>query len=47
MKIYFGANINGWKVYGIWIKQKYYFGFSIVLKEKKNDLQKRNKSKKD
>jgi len=30
-KFYWAAEINGWKIYGIWIKQKYFVGYSITL----------------
>lgn len=30
LKIFIGVEMNGWKLYGLWIFKKYYFGFSIA-----------------
>lgn len=27
---YWNASVSGWRLYGVWIKQKYWIGFAIV-----------------
>lgn len=30
MKFYWNARMKHWRVYGVWIKEKWFVGFSIV-----------------
>lgn len=30
---YWNANVSGWRLYGVWIKRKYWMGFAIVKQE--------------
>ena len=30
MRIYWGDKVNGWKMYGVWIKKTVYIGVCVV-----------------
>lgn len=30
MRLFWGASMNGWRIWGLWIAKKYYLGFSIT-----------------
>lgn len=30
MRLFWGESIQGWRMWGVWIQKKYWFGFSVV-----------------
>lgn len=35
-RFYWKDRINNWKLFGVWFVEKYFIGFAIVVKEKKD-----------
>ncbi len=34
MKLFWGDEMSGWRVWGLWFGKKYFVGFSVVNNEK-------------